>query len=116
MYNYREELKQNILDAITSGEYTSNEYDELYDSMWIDDSITGNGSGSYTFDREQAKQYVLDNMTLAVEAFKEFDCTDKFTQNLIDNDYESIDVTIRCYLLGECLQEVTESIDFSVND
>lgn len=112
MYNYREEVKQNVFDAIDSGEYDTNDYDELYDNMWIDDSITGNGSGSYTFDREQAKQYVFENMALAVEAFKEFDCIDKFTQNLVDNDYESIDVTIRCYLLGECLQEVLDENDF----
>ena len=111
MYNYREEMKKDICEAIKNNYYDSIDYETLYDLMWIDDDITGNGSGLYT-EQEQAKQYVLENMPLAIDAFKEFDCINKFTQYLVDMDYESIDVTIRCYLLSECLQEVLDENDF----
>ena len=111
MYNYREEIKKDIVEALKT-DYESREFEELYDKMWVDDSITGNGSGSYTFDRELAKKYVLDNMEVAVDAFDDFSDHARFTDWLHNRDYESIDVTIRCYLLGECLQEVLDENNF----
>ena len=112
MYNYREELKSDIYDAIDCGSYDTIDYDVLYDLMWVDDSITGNASGSYTFNRETAKNYVMDNMEIAVEAYREFDCVDSFATALCNEDYELIDVTIRCFLLGECLRDVLDDYDF----
>lgn len=35
-------------------------YGELYDAMFIDDSVTGNGSGSYTFNAYAAEENVKD--------------------------------------------------------
>ena len=57
-YDYRRALKADILQAIAEKEvwtgkairltYESKEeaFDQLYDDMWVDDSVTGNASGS----------------------------------------------------------------------
>ena len=122
-YDYKtrlvHDIKNYIEDSINIDEYGSldelSEY--LNDTLWIEDSVTGNGSGSYTFNHAEAKQYVLDNMNLAVEMAREFDCKDRFMDWLFDDDYESIDVSIRCYLLRSAIDEVMDDIedDFNAN-
>ena len=122
-YDYKtrlvHDIKNYMEDSINIDEYESldelSEY--LNDTLWTEDSVTGNGSGSYTFNHAEAKQYVLDNMNLAVEMAREFDCKDRFMDWLFDDDYESIDVSIRCYLLRSAIDEVMDDIedDFNAN-
>lgn len=122
-YDYKtrlvHDIKNYIEDSINIDEYGSldelSEY--LNDTLWTEDSVTGNGSGSYTFNYAEAKQYVLDNMNLAVEMAREFDCKDRFMDWLFDDDYESIDVSIRCYLLRSAIDEVMDDLedDFNAN-
>ena len=76
-YNYLEELKSDVRNYIkeVASDYMDCEdmdelRDSLYDNLWDEDSVTGNGSGSYTFNREKAKEYVSDNMDL-MDVFKE---------------------------------------------
>lgn len=104
-YNYYESMKEDIREYLKD----TNERDEqkLYDEMFLSDSITGNGSGSYTFSTYQAEENLCHNMDLLKEALEEFGC---------DIDYlkkgaEACDVTIRCYLLGQVLNEVLEEIE-----
>ena len=118
-YNYLEELKsdvRNYIKEVASDYMDCEDIDELrenlYDNLWDEDSVTGNGSGSYTFNREEAKKYVADNLDLMVEAYKEFDSIEKLVNNLEDSDFETIDVTIRCYLLSQALDEVLDDGDF----
>ena len=122
-YDYKtrlvHDIKNYMEDSINIDEYESldelSEY--LNDTLWTEDSVTGNRSGSYTFNHAEAKQYVLDNMNLAVEMAREFDCKDRFMDWLFDDDYESIDVSIRCYLLRSAIDEVIDYIedDFNAN-
>lgn len=118
-YNYLEELKSDVRNYIkeVASDYMDCEdmdelRDELYDNLWDEDSVTGNGSGSYTFNREKAKEYVSDNMNLMVEAYKDFDSIESLVDDLEALDFETIDVTIRCYLLSQALDEVLEDEDF----
>ena len=118
-YNYLEELKsdvKNYINEVASDYMDCEDIDELrenlYDNLWDEDSVTGNGSGSYTFNREEAKKYVADNLDLMVDAYKEFDSIEKLVNNLEDSDFETIDVTIRCYLLSQALDEVLDNGDF----
>ena len=116
-YDYKtrlvHDIKNYMEDSINIDEYESldelSEY--LNDTLWTEDSVTGNGSGSYTFNHAEAKQYVLDNMNLAVEMAREFDCKDRFMDWLFDDDYESIDVT------RSAIDEVMDDIedDFNAN-
>ena len=118
-YNYLEELKSDVRTYIkeVASDYMDCEdmdelRDELYDNLWDEDSVTGNGSGSYTFNREKAKEYVSDNMDLMVEAYKDLDSIESLVDDLEALDFETIDVTIRCYLLSQALDEVLEDEDF----
>ena len=118
-YNYLEELKSDVKNYINevASDYMDCEdmdelRDELYDNLWDEDSVTGNGSGSYTFNREEAKKYVSDNLDLMVEAYKEFNSIERLVKDLEALDFEIIDVTIRCYLLPQALDEVLEDEDF----
>lgn len=114
MYNYEENMKEDIkawIEENISIEDNDVDYDDIYESLWIEDSVTGNGSGSYTFNREEAKEYVVDNMELCQDALREF-CTpaEEIGNRFLNEDWEWLDVTIRCYLLGQLLGEVFEEM------
>lgn len=118
-YNYLEELKSDVRNYIkeVASDYMDCEdmdelRDSLYDNLWDEDSVTGNGSGSYTFNKEKAKEYVSDNMDLMVEAYKDLDSIESLVDDLEALDFETIDVTIRCYMLSQALDEVLEDGDF----
>lgn len=110
MYNYYEKVKQAVEEAATN-EYTLKmiepmdleEYEEkLNDALWIDDSVTGNASGSYFFDRYEAEEALAHNGDLITEALQEFGYNDV---NILEKGAEWIDVTIRCYILDSCIAE-----------
>ena len=111
MYHYLEEMKSNIHDVLNWNEYGEeivNDEQALYDALWIDDYVTGNGSGSYTFNTAKAREYVEDNFKLLVEALREFGEVDELAEIIDEDKWEYADVTIRCYLLGQAVAEVME--------
>ena len=118
MYDYREAMADDIKNAIEDNaefwglaEMTAEEAVELLtDKLWVNDTVTGNGSGSYTFNRALAKECVLDNMELCVEAFKEFCAVEQFAEKIANEDWEFLDVTIRCYLLPEMVESVVNEM------
>ena len=71
-YNYLEEMKEDIKTYLEENiEYKYSDcsdleelQDRLHDDLFCEDAITGNASGSYTFCRATAKNYVLDNVDL----------------------------------------------------
>lgn len=117
-YNYLEAMKQDIKEYIEENinvtDYETKEDLEEYlnDTLWTEDSVTGNASGSYTFNRVTAKKYVDENKDLVNDMMEEFDCKDKVANWWIENNYEAIDVSIRCYFLGQAISEVLEKIEF----
>ena len=118
MYNYLEAMKSDIMDYIrnevNTNDFSSREEleESLNDDLWTVDSVTGNGSGSYTFNRSEAEEYVNDNSDLLREAIREF-CIDSETiaEKFLDADYEYFDVTIRCYLLGQAIAEALDDME-----
>jgi hypothetical protein len=108
-YDYREEIKNDIRQYLEDNKnyISSYDYDDLYDKLWVADSVTGNASGSYTFSEYQAEQNLIGNKELLIEALNEFG--GDFAKALESSEYA--DVTIRCYLLGECLSEVLEEME-----
>ena len=120
MYDYREAMKEDIKEYLKNdAELSVNDIiymsddarDSLYDDLFVNDSVTGNGSGSYTFNSYKAGEYVKDNIDLCREALKEF-CVDGETiaEKFLEEEWEYFDVTIRCYLLGECLDAAIEEL------
>ena len=118
MYNYLEAMKSDIMDYIrnevNTNEFSSREEleESLNDDLWTVDSVTGNGSGSYTFNRAEAEEYVNDNSDLLREAISEFDVdSETIAEKFLDADYEYFDVTIRCYLLGQAISEALDDME-----
>lgn len=105
-YNYYEAVKEDIRNALEETE--ERDYDRLYEQLWIDDSVTGNGSGSYYCNSWKAEEAICHNLDLLGEALEMFCCGPGY---LMENGAEAADVTIRCYVLSECLSEVLEELE-----
>lgn len=111
-YNYFEELKNDVIEAIEEGynfpgHYTRDELEEvLNDDLWTWDSVTGNGSGSYFFSTWKAEEALAHNWDLLKEAYEAFGYSDIEIESF---DPESADVTIRCYLLPSAICEVLDN-------
>lgn len=101
-YDYREAVCEDIRAYIKENGFESEE--QLNDDLWIEDSVTGNASGSYTFSTWQAEENLCHNMDLLEEACGAFGCEPKI------GEAEWCDVTIRCYVLGECISKVVSEL------
>ena len=83
--------------------------DDLNEILWSEDSVTGNGSGSYTFNSEKARKYVLDGdglqylENLVNEGWLTYESIGKY---ITDCDFENLDVSLRCYFLSQAIEEV----------
>lgn len=115
-YDYHKAIKEDIRVYIGEN-YTPEEIadqlldidafqEKLNDKLWIEDSVTGNGSGSYTFSTWKAEEYICHNLDLLAEAAAEFCCD----VDILKNGAEHCDVTIRCYLLGQAIAETLEEL------
>lgn len=112
VYNYENEVRNDVIEygnewlSYNNETVTENNIDEirdrLYEAMWTSDSVTGNGSGSYTFNHWVAEENLCHNMDLFIEAAEEFGSD---IANLIEEGAEVMDVTIRCYLFPRFLDE-----------
>lgn len=116
-YDYREAMISDIIEYIRD-EFTADELKEkmterdefeqnLNDDLWTVDSVTGNGSGSYTFNRWQAEEYLMHNLDLLADAVDEFGGN----TDVLRDGPEACDVTIRCYLLGECIAAALDELE-----
>lgn len=120
-YNYFENVKEDVKTAILDN-YTKDEikeafefletrdelYTKLYDELWIDDSVTGNASGSYTFSTYQAEENLRHNLELLSEALEYFGQSEG---DALKKGAEFCDVTIRCYLLGSAINEALDELE-----
>lgn len=112
-YNYLEQVTTDAKEAILENmEYwTFDDREELeevaHDELWVDDSVTGNGSGSYFFSAWKAEEALCHNWDLLADALEEFgDNTDILRQGA-----EACDVTIRCYLLSQAIAAALDELE-----
>lgn len=118
-YNYLEavedDVREYIKDNVDLSDYSSKDELENYlsDELWVEDSVTGNASGSYTFSTWKAESYLCHNLDLLREALEDFggDFSDA-----IDRGAEACDVIIRCYLLGIAINEVLDDLELPDNE
>ncbi len=94
-YNYYQAVKKDVLNYIQEHEITITDEnreeveEQLNEDCWMSDSVTGNASGSYTFSTWQAEENLCHNWDILAEA---------------------CDVTIRCYLLSQCIASAIDEI------
>ena len=116
-YNYRDavenDVTQYIEDNINLDEFRSRDELEEYlqDALWVCDEVTGNASGSYTFNAWRAEENLCHNWDILEEALSEF--CDTFDPS---RGAEYYDVTIRCYLLGEAIAKALDHTDHIFNE
>lgn len=118
-YNYLAEIANDIIIWMDENEdpFDISQFDNradaaeyLYDELWGEDSITGNGN--YWYDTEsQCEEYICHNLNLLFEALFEFG---EMEETLLDDIHKYTkeksfarwaDCTIRCYLLGNAIEK-----------
>ena len=123
-YDYREAIKKDVreyiaenwskaeaIECIKAGGRDQME-EQLNDDLWLCDSVTGNASGSYTFNRAKAEEYVKDNLALCIDALQEFGVDEKtFGEKVYNEEWEYLDVIIRCNLLCEAISNVLDGLE-----
>lgn len=120
-YDYRQAVRDDILDYIKEHDIqvTDKNREEvqefLYDTLFVEDSVTGNASGSYTFNTWKAEEYLCHNLDLLAEAIDELGADAGTYKDCIESA-ETADVTIRCYLLTECLSSVLDELEVEEED
>ena len=124
MYDYKTAVKEDVKDYIREN-YSADKIlenletsaarsdfeEKLNDILLIEDSVTGNASGSYTFNTWQAAKNLCHNMDLLEEA------CDEFGQDLgkaVKRGAEYCDVTIRCYLLSGAISEALDELESEI--
>lgn len=124
-YNdYYQQVKNDAIAAIDEqfdcGYWDSDtEWDVVYDNIFVDDAVTGNGSGSYFFNAAKAREAVADAIwdEKILNALSEIGISgDRIVQYLRDNDAESLDVCIRCAMLGEVYGEIEDYFSDRVSE
>lgn len=104
-----EDVQAAIIERLREGNYVDYDdledaQDEIQEDLWTDDSVTGNGSGSYTFNTFMAELFLVNNGDLYYDAIDELG-------GEYDRSPEARDVTIRCHLLGNAISEALASED-----
>lgn len=113
-YDYLEvvtnDAKQAILENLENWNFSDREELEeiANDNLWIDDSVTGNGSGSYTCNAWQAEENLCHNMDELEEACNEFE---QDIGEAVKQGAEYCDVTIRCYLLSQAISAAIDELE-----
>ena len=113
-YNYLENVtadaKQAILENLKYWDFSDRDEleEKANDELWINDAVTGNASGSYTFSTWQAEENLCHNMDELENA------CDEFGQDIgeaVKHGAEYCDVTIRCYLLSQAISAAIDELE-----
>ena len=112
--NYLQDYTNEELKEMTSKENFDTTQEKLYDDLWAEDGITGNGWDGYPMSEEQKAEAVGANLELLADALDEFGCdAECYRKALKDMGYA--DATIRCYVLGTAIYEALKKIRDTVN-
>lgn len=122
-YNYLESMKEDVQEYINNEinlkDFSDREEleEKLNEDLWTCDSVTGNASGSYFCNSYKSMECVLDNMDLLEDMCKEFGVdNDTIGKKFLACEWEWMDVSIRCYLLGQVIGEVLDEVEEELTD
>jgi len=118
-YNYFEAVKADVNEYIRTEidfrKWSGNregleEY--LNDTLWTEDSVTGNASGSYTFNTYRAEENLSHNWDEIETVSNEWGIETTISDGY-EHGAEWWDVTIRCYYLGQAISEILDEYEES---
>lgn len=106
--DYREQLKIDLIEYAEESRGYCDSIESFRDFCWTADSVTGNGSGSYTFNTYEAEENIKDLIFSdeLLEMFQEFG----YDRIPLEKGAEFIDVSIRCFLLDGVISENEDEI------
>ena len=124
-YNYYEAVKADVKQWIEDNDYYISDHREdreefeewLNDELWTADSVTGNASGSYTFNSHKAKEYIESDpeaYDYIRELVSEYGMdAETVADKFLNEEWEYWDVSIRCYLLYQAVDKALEELEDS---
>ena len=106
--DYKEQIKNDLLDFAGEQKGYCDSMDNFRDDAFIDDSVTGNGSGSYTFNSKKAEENIKDLIFSdeLLQMFKDFG----YDRVPMEKGPEYIDVSVRCFFIDEVISENEKEI------
>lgn len=113
-YNYKEavkdDVKQYIEEEINYQDYESVEElkEHLNNTLWAEDNVTGNGSGTYTFNSWEAEEYLAHNLYLLSQAMSHYGIN---ANEALEKGAEHCDVIIRCYVLSDAIEDAINELE-----
>lgn len=114
-YHYTHEVTkavERVIDTLDTGTYglllqrDEDTIQDLKDDLFVTDDVTGNGSGSYTFNTRTAEENLIGNWDLLRDAHRDL-CPDV---DLIEKGPEWCDVLIRVYVLNWYIENALNKI------
>lgn len=114
-YHYTHEVTkavERVIDTLDTGTYglllqrDEDTIQDLKDDLFVTDDVTGNGSGSYTFNTRTAEENLIGNWDLLRDAHRDL-CPDV---DLIEKGPEWCDVLIRVYVLDWYIENALNKI------
>lgn len=115
----KDDVKEYIKNEVNVGDYSDRDEmgEQLYDTLFCEDSVTGNASGSYTFNSYKAKEYIESDpeaYTYIRELVSEYGMdAETVADKFLNEDWEYWDVSIRCYLLYQAVDKALEELEDS---
>lgn len=113
----RDEIMDDILEHFEAENLSEIDKDELKeyinDKAWTADNVTGNGSGSYTFNAYRAEEALIGNDELIAEMLKNWVAPEEMQLGSgaeATTSAECLDVSVRCYELSEAIEEAIENV------
>lgn len=97
--DYIDQTRQNVLDALANNpELADMDENAIFDILVTDDSVTGNGSGSYTCDAQEARENIIDCM-FESDPMSMLEDSGFTLTSIANNGPEGLDVLFRCQAL-----------------
>lgn len=121
-YDYVKSETQDIIEYIKDNidlnefkDMDDNKFsDYLQDQLWTEDSVTGNGSGSYFCNADKARECLCGNEDLINEVYQDLCDSSQLLRDITSP--ETIDCNIRCYILRKCIDKAVRQIDRPTDD
>jgi len=120
MYSYKETVKTDVREWMDDhkedmeGLDRHDVFELVYDSCWVADEVTGNASGSYTFSRYEARKNFFedeDSDEFISQMIEDgFSTAEEVGKAISESNWEWIDVSIRCWMLCDCLTEILDEM------
>lgn len=97
--DYIDQTRQNVLDAFANNpELADRDESDILDILIDDDSVTGNGSGSYTCDAQEARENIIGCM-FESDPMSRLEDSGFTLTSIANNGPEGLDVLFRCKAL-----------------